>query len=564
MRKNLKLIFVGIVFLLLPTFVLADSPGEKNEFFIDSSYDLNNRSQLTATLQKIGSKTYFYLDDDWWQSLDYSKKEAIEDTLRSLDQEFSLKIYPNLTMTFGEEWKPGIDKDDRITILIHPMKKEAGGYFNNGDEYPRIQNPFSNEREMVYLNSQHLNTDLAKGFLAHEFMHLITFNQKEKIQGVQEEVWLNEARAEIAPTLLGYDNEFEGSNLQRRVKAFIQNPSDSLIEWKGESTDYGVLNIFTQYLLDQYGLNILVDSLQAKEVGISSLNYALEKNGFKEDFSQIFTNWLISVSINDCQINPKYCYKNPNLKDLKVAPSLIYLPSGGESTLSVTYLTKEWSANFYKIIGGKGKLKLEFRGTPVVNFKVPYLVQDSQGKILINFLELSDSQKGEVSILDFGTKNISLTLLPSIQTKISGFSESEPFYSFSFSASTIEEKEAEGELIKKLLEQIEFLKNEIAKVQAEINAILTKKGTCTFSIDLYYGIMNNPEVKCLQEFLKSQGPEIYPEGLITGNFLSLTQAAVIRFQEKYASEILLPLGLEKGTGYFGPSTRVKINQILGF
>jgi len=58
-------------------------------------------------------------------------------------------------------------------------------------------------------------------------------------------------------------------------------------------------------------------------------------------------------------------------------------------------------------------------------------------------------------------------------------------------------------------------------------------------------MMNNSEVRCLQEFLKSQGPEIYPEGLVTGNFLSLTKATVIRFQEKYASEILAPPWLKK-------------------
>ena len=72
----------------------------------------------------------------------------------------------------------------------------------------------------------------------------------------------------------------------------------------------------------------------------------------------------------------------------------------------------------------------------------------------------------------------------------------------------------------------------------------------------------NTEVSCLQQFLKDQGSEIYPEGLVTGNFLSLTQAAVIRFQEKYASEILKPLGFEEGTGYFGPATRAIVNQKL--
>ncbi len=65
----------------------------------------------------------------------------------------------------------------------------------------------------------------------------------------------------------------------------------------------------------------------------------------------------------------------------------------------------------------------------------------------------------------------------------------------------------------------------------------------------------------MQEFLASQ-KDIYPEGLITGFFGTLTQKAVIRFQEKYSSEILIPLGLTSGTGFVGPSTRAKINQII--
>ncbi|KKQ77131.1 MAG: hypothetical protein US98_C0012G0001, partial [Parcubacteria group bacterium GW2011_GWC1_38_6] len=80
--------------------------------------------------------------------------------------------------------------------------------------------------------------------------------------------------------------------------------------------------------------------------------------------------------------------------------------------------------------------------------------------------------------------------------------------------------------------------------------------------NLYFGITNNKQVRCLQEFLKGQGPSVYPEGLVTGNFYFLTQSAVSRFQEKYQEEILDPFGLQKGTGYVGSLTRTKINQLI--
>jgi len=85
----------------------------------------------------------------WYQAWDAEYQDRIQqevkNALNTLNYGFSSTIYPDLTSNFGSEWKPGIDKDERITVLFHPMKEEARGYFNSGDEYPKLQNPTSNE-----------------------------------------------------------------------------------------------------------------------------------------------------------------------------------------------------------------------------------------------------------------------------------------------------------------------------------------------------------------------------------------------------------------------------------
>lgn len=581
-KKKTLFLFTLILFFGITFQVQGTTLGGNINFYIDSSYDISGRSQLTAALIKTTPKLYFYIDQNWWNSQNYSRQGEILNKLESLSQEFENKIYPNLTSAFGSEWKPGVDGDERIYILLHPMKEEAGGYFRTADEFLKIQFPESNEKEMVYLNANQADSPQLKTLLAHEFMHLINFNQKEKIQGVTEETWLNEARAEYTSTFLGYDEPYEGSNLQKRVKAFLEEPSDSITEWQNKKYDYGSVNLFIQYLVDHYSIAVLNDSIKSKKVGIPSINEALAKYGFKAcpvdserseelcggDFSQIFTDWLISVLVNDCSLGQKYCYLNKNLKIFKISPTINFLPLTGKSTLSVTNITKNWSGNWQKFIGGKGVLKFEFSSLIGLNFKVPYLIQDKEGKYSISFLVLNKEQKGEILIPDFSSKNTSLIIIPSLQTKISGFDGVEATYPFSFTVSILERTpEEEAKFIQELLAQIESLKKQIAEVQAKINAILASRGqkiSCTkFERDLYFGMMNSSEVSCLQQFLKSQGSEIYLEGLTTGNFLSLTQVAVIRFQEKYANEILNPLGLEKGTGYVGEKSRTKINQLLG-
>ena len=585
----MKKIFFTILivgFLTVAIDVRAASIGDSRVFNVDTYYDVISRNELTGILQEISAKAYFYADKNWWETLDFSGQSRVRTALDSLSDEFDERIYPVLTQTFGLEWSPGIDKDYRIVILIHPMKEGSGGYFNGGDEYSKLENPRSNEKEMLYLNSDYIESSLAKSFLAHEFVHLISFNQKERIEKVSEEIWLNEARAEYAPTLLGYDNYYEISNLKERVKIFLKNPSDSITEWNYDRLDYGALNLFTQYLVDHYGSGILSQSLKTDKTGIESINYVLKENKIDKDFSQIFTDWTIAALVNDCSLGKYYCYKNENLRDLEITPSLNFLPINGKSTLGVSQASKNWAGNWFKFIGGNGTLKIEFIGNPDNLFKIPYLVKDYSDNYSVNFLQLNQEQRGEVFISGLGTTVNSVIIIPSIQTKTSGFSDTDPAVSYFWSVSVADGEEEKT--IPKYLEKpiVQMSRNEIMAKITEIEALLSQlkvqlnvinipvnipdtnfpdiNGTScnNFNEDLSYGLRNDNRVKCLQEFLKNQGPDIYPEGLVTGNFLSLTKTAIIRFQEKYASEILTPLSLFRGTGFVGLRTRDKINQLL--
>ncbi len=551
-----KIIFLGIIFFFLPVFASADYiVNQTANFSIDPSYDLTQRTQTEATLKTVTPNAYFYLDNDWWNSLTSSRQSEVNAAIANLTAEFNYKIYPTLTSTFGFEWKPGVDNNLHIIVLIHPMKGTVGGYFNSGDEYLKIQNPNSNEAEMIYLNTKDIVEPQAKSFLAHEFVHLITFNQKEKIQGVSEEVWLNEIRAEYASTLLGYDDNYQGSNLEQRVKQFINSPSNSLTEWQNQEADYGVINLFTQYLVDHYGIKILTDSLHSSKIGISSINEALKKNNFQKDFSQIFTDWLITTFVNSCRTSPDYCYINRNLQNFRISPSLIFLPSTQRTGVSLNYSIKQWSGNWYRIIGGNGDLTLHFDGEDAVNFKVSYVLCPDSEICEVHFLNLDGKQNGEIFLPDFDKNWRSLTLIPSIQSKISGFGEEEPLYPLSISIS-IKAKTDEEKLIEGLLAQIEELKKEIARLQQLLaNAGGQPAVSCqSFSQNLYYGVTNSSGVRCLQEFLKARGTAVYPEGVVSGNYLSLTTLAVKRYQ---ASKGIIQ------TGYFGPLTRTAANADLG-
>ena len=87
---------------------------------------------------------------------------------------------------------------------------------------------------------------------------------------------------------------------------------------------------------------------------------------------------------------------------------------------------------------------------------------------------------------------------------------------------------------------------------------LVASATITSSLDIG---ASGGQVTELQQFL-AQDPSIYPEGLVTGYYGSLTQAAVERYQ---CQNGIVCSGSPETTGYgrVGPSTMAAINTDMG-
>lgn len=439
MKKLIPFIILLTLLIALPQVVKATI----ETFYVDPYYDIKARQEVRGVLKLVTPYAYFYVEEDYLNALSESGLSLLNQALENLSQEFNKTIYSKMTAVYGSS---GIE---RITILATPMKAGYRGYF--------VASLPADKTLIVYVNAGDITSSLAPAYLAHEFQHLINYNQKTRLGGVTEERWLNEALSEYAPTLCGYNNVYSGSYLSERVKDFIQSPYDPLGEWKESPADYASVSLFMHYLVGRFGEEIITGIMTGGLTGIASIEQALSNLLISDinrrvdiRYQQIFADWTVANYLNDADVTDfgglsgKYGY-NPDCCG-KITFDKFHLSS--QVTYSIypatetesSFMIKDWAGSWYKFIPsgrlgpGRGDtLSIEFTGTLSSDFGASVIISDFEGNNEVRTFYITGG-KGKFYVPSFGWEAAQVIFIPFNGFKQNDFTTYEPLTGFSFTA----------------------------------------------------------------------------------------------------------------------------------
>ena len=315
--------------------IIHDYVGQQVSFWTYNFYS-SSMEQIQATCKAVGVNCYIYVHDS--ESINQSTIDAIKN-------EFDTHIYPTDRAHFGSEKKPGIDGDDKVTILIFNIKDNyyygasssyIAGYFDPTDEYNTY---YSNKREMFYMDCNPA-TPGSNGFygtLAHEFQHMIHFNEDPN-----EDIWLNEGCSGYAEFICGYG--------WRKPTHYFSSPDNNLIQWSQTLDDYEQTFLFILYLYEKFGGAATIKALvQEPNNGISGVESTLSAQGYSTTFNNVVTNWHAANFLDDTSIGTGlYGYSNIDLSSYPVSVSKFHSSYPASSSGSVN----RYAADYIQFTNG--------------------------------------------------------------------------------------------------------------------------------------------------------------------------------------------------------------------
>lgn len=342
--------------------VVASAPanypmGQELKFYA-SNVDTNATFQVQARLVYETANVYFFAEDS---------VQTDPTAVKSMVDTFQNKIYPTDRAFFGSEASPGVDNDPRLYILYAGgLGSTIAGYFSSADEYSRLAHPYSNEKQMFYVNAdnQRPGDPYLLGVLAHEFQHMIAWHRH-----LNEDSWMNEGSSVLAEFLNHYDiGGFDA--------AYTSNPDLQLNAWSLDpATDpsltahYGAGFLFMAYFLDRFGQEATQALVGDPANGMRAVDDVLATRGIKDKSTgkpltsvDVFGDWTIANYLGDPGVaDGRYAYHNYPQAPKVDSPTGTYAACPTQASATV----HQFGAAYYEI-DCAGRHTISFTGSQQV------------------------------------------------------------------------------------------------------------------------------------------------------------------------------------------------------
>lgn len=357
----------------IPEFKAEEYEVGDQKYFYYQHFATGAWEQIPTTVRAVGNHCIIFVDD----TADF----YTEDLIKVYVDEFEKNIFPVVTNLYSSRFD--LDGNNKLGIVLIDMKAEpsgsqgiVGGYFWGIDFYSLEETEqydlYSNEGDFIYINTQLLDPkyfgndftiDAHHSTIAHEFQHLLYFYRSWENNWLNyrllldvEDIWINEAMSTYAENITGYTEVDDRIYVYFAEEYGIPTSWVSLLYWDGILHNYGFANLFTNYIVEQFGEGV-IKNIYAK--AMDPVKAIEEYAGM--NFRDIFMNFIIANKLYSLEVAPEYTYQY-GLEEDPVHDVL--------DGYSIVPFMNSSAVKYYEITGDGSDIKISISGGPAEEFPI--------------------------------------------------------------------------------------------------------------------------------------------------------------------------------------------------
>jgi len=278
----------------LQKIVQPQQVGSTRSFTFGKFGGVTTNQTVTATLVASNTRAVAYLDN----ALAASNKNITTAHIETMLNTFSNSTFGTITNMYGAP--SDVDNDGKVVFLYTHLVDRVGGvagFYSSSSLFSTNQGGDGNVADMMFISP---TQELASydALLAHEFQHLISFNQHVLIQkGDAEETWLNEGLSHVAEDLVG--GHIAGGNTDL-VSEFMNNPERYALTGDA-SLNLGIRGaayLFVRGLMESFGQDV-----PGKLVKTNKVNIANVENISGQSFDNVYRTFVTRLFLSGNNIN---------------------------------------------------------------------------------------------------------------------------------------------------------------------------------------------------------------------------------------------------------------------